>query len=82
MKTIFSYLYILLVTMYCNQILPTDMIYAQLHIRLLHTTYTSFVDSDKNFLCMDPRGVVVRIYKEDYYTMLHKNNIKLYALRI
>ena len=57
-----------------------DMIYSQLHIhvRLLYTTYASFV----NFSCMDPRGVVVRIYKEDYYIMLHKNNIKLYALRI
>ena len=49
-----------------------SMIYAQLHIRLLHSTYTRFVDSEKNFSCMDPRGVVVRIYKEDYYTMLHK----------
>ena len=55
-----------------------DMIYAQLHIRLLHTTYTSF----ENFSCMGPRGVVVRIYEEDYYIMLHKNNIKLYALWI
>ena len=27
-----------------------DMIYAQLHIRLLHTTYTSF----ENFSCMGP----------------------------
>ena len=45
-----------------------DLIYAQLHIRLLHTTYTSFV----NFLCKDPRGAVVRIYKEDYYIMLQK----------
>ena len=55
-----------------------EIIYAQLHIQLLHTTYTRFV----NFSCMDPRGVVVRIYKEDYHIMLHKNNIKLYALRI
>ena len=55
-----------------------DMIYAQLHIRLLHTTYTSFED----FSCMGPRGVVVRIYEEGYYIMLHKNNIKLYALWI
>ena len=53
-----------------------DMIYAQLHIRLLHTTYTSF----ENFSCMGPRGVVVRIYEEDYYIMLHKNNIKLVDL--
>ena len=30
-----------------------DLIYAQLHIRLLHTTYTSFVIF---FLCKDPRA--------------------------